>query len=92
MNEVIRFHPDTRLIICGTGPLLDELKGVARSAGVERHVTFAGLIDNSAIAHYCAAADLFVLPRSSKHCRRWRWKRWRPAHRCCRATTLAAWS
>jgi glycosyltransferase involved in cell wall biosynthesis len=62
MNEVIRMHPDTRLVICGTGPLLEELKGVARSAGVERHVTFAGLIDNSAIAHYCAAADLFVLP------------------------------
>ena len=62
MNEVIRFHPDTRLVICGAGPLADELKAVARSAGVERHVTFAGLIDNSAIAHYCAAADLFVLP------------------------------
>ena len=62
MNEVIRFHPDTRLVICGTGPMLNELKDVARSAGVERHVTFAGLIDNSAVAHYCAAADLFVLP------------------------------
>jgi glycosyltransferase involved in cell wall biosynthesis len=62
MNEVIRFHPDIRLIICGTGPLLNELKGVARSAGVERHVSFTGLIDNAAIAHYCAAADLFVLP------------------------------
>ena len=62
MNEVIRFHPDTRLVICGTGPMLDELKDAARSSGVERHVTFAGLIDNSAIAHYCAAADLFVLP------------------------------
>ena len=62
MNEVIRLHPDTRLVICGTGPLLDELKSVARSAGVERHVTFAGMIDNRAIARYCAAADLFVLP------------------------------
>lgn len=62
MNEVIRFHPDTRLVICGTGPLLEELKDVARGAGVERHVSFAGLIDNEAIAHYCAAADLFVLP------------------------------
>src|SRR5829696_1209874 len=62
MNEVIRMHPDTRLVICGTGPMLDELKGTARSAGVERHVTFAGLIDNTAIARYCAAADLFVLP------------------------------
>jgi glycosyltransferase involved in cell wall biosynthesis len=62
MNEVIRLHPDTRLVICGTGALLDDLKSVARSAGVERHVTFAGMIDNSAIARYCAAADLFVLP------------------------------
>ncbi|HJR58837.1 MAG TPA: glycosyltransferase family 4 protein [Vicinamibacterales bacterium] len=62
MNEVIRLHPDTRLVICGAGPMLDELKSVARSAGVERHVTFAGMIDNTAIARYCAAADLFVLP------------------------------
>ena len=25
-------------------------------------MTFAGLLDNSAVARYCAAADLFVLP------------------------------
>ncbi|CAN5491301.1 hypothetical protein BH23ACI1_BH23ACI1_14120 [soil metagenome] len=62
MNEIIRDFPDTRLVICGTGPLLGELKAVARSAGVERHVTFAGLIDNAVVAQYCAAADLFVLP------------------------------
>jgi glycosyltransferase involved in cell wall biosynthesis len=62
MNEIIREHPDTRLVICGTGHLLDELKGIARSAGVERHVTFAGLVDNTMVARYCAAADLFVLP------------------------------
>jgi glycosyltransferase involved in cell wall biosynthesis len=62
MNEVIRFHPDTRLVICGGGPMLEELKDVARSAGVERHVVFAGNVDNAAIAHYCAAADLFILP------------------------------
>ena len=62
MNEVIRFHPDTRLIICGGGPMLEELKDVARSSGVERHVFFAGVVDNAAIAHYCAASDLFILP------------------------------
>lgn len=62
MSEVVRFHPDTRLVICGTGALLDELKAVARSAGVERHVVFAGLVDNAKVAAYCAAADLFVLP------------------------------
>ena len=62
MNEVIRTHPDTRLVICGTGALLGELQATARSAGVERHVTFAGLVDNAVVARYCTAADLFVLP------------------------------
>jgi glycosyltransferase involved in cell wall biosynthesis len=62
MTDVVHVHPDTRLVICGAGALLDELKGVARSAGVERHVDFTGLVDNIAIARYCAAADLFVLP------------------------------
>lgn len=62
MNEIVRVHPDTRLVICGTGPLLGELQAAARSAGVERHVTFAGLIDNAVVSRYVTAADLFVLP------------------------------
>jgi glycosyltransferase involved in cell wall biosynthesis len=61
MNEVVRVHPDTRLVICGTGPLMSDLQAQARSAGVERHLTFAGLVDNSVVARYVAAADLFVL-------------------------------
>jgi glycosyltransferase involved in cell wall biosynthesis len=61
MNEVVRVHPDTRLVICGTGPLMNDLQAQARSAGVERHLTFAGLVDNSVVARYVAAADLFVL-------------------------------
>ena len=55
-GEVVRTHPDTRLIICGTGPLLDELKVIARTNGVEGHVTFAGLVDNQTIARFDAAA------------------------------------
>ena len=62
MMDVVHAHPDTRLVICGTGPLRDELQAAARSAGVERHVDFTGLVDNVAIGRYCAAADLFVLP------------------------------
>jgi len=62
MMDVVHAHPDTRLVICGTGQLREELQSAARSAGVERHVDFAGLVDNVAIARYCAAADLFVLP------------------------------
>ena len=62
MTDVVHAHPDTRLVICGTGSLRPELEAAARSAGVARHVDFTGLIDNVAIARYCAAADLFVLP------------------------------
>jgi glycosyltransferase involved in cell wall biosynthesis len=62
MTDVVRAHPDTRLVICGTGALLDELRSLARSCNVERHVSFPGLVDNATIARYCAAADLFVLP------------------------------
>jgi len=62
MMDVVHAHPDTRLVICGAGPLRDELQAAARAAGVERHVDFTGLVDNVAIARYCAAADLFVLP------------------------------
>jgi glycosyltransferase involved in cell wall biosynthesis len=62
LGEVVRVHPDTRLVVCGTGPLHAELVAFARAAGVERHVTFAGLVDNTTVARYCAAADLFLLP------------------------------
>jgi glycosyltransferase involved in cell wall biosynthesis len=62
MAEIVGEYPDTHLVICGTGALLPELRALARSTGVERHVTFAGLVDNALVARYCAAADLFVLP------------------------------
>ena len=68
LGEVVRTHPDTRLVICGTGPLLDELKSVARTSGVEAHVTFAGLVTNQTIAQYDAAADVFVLPSQLEAC------------------------
>ena len=62
LPAVLGEHPDTHLVICGTGAQLPELQAAARSAGVERQVTFAGLLDNAVVARYCAAADLFVLP------------------------------
>ncbi len=68
LAEVIRTHPDTRLVICGTGPLLAELNDVARANGVHGHVTFAGLVDNQMIARYDAAADAFVLPSLLEAC------------------------
>jgi glycosyltransferase involved in cell wall biosynthesis len=65
---VLRAHPDTRLVICGTGQLADQLSLLAQSLGVSQHVTFTGLIDNTRVAQYCAAADLFVLPSLLEAC------------------------
>jgi glycosyltransferase involved in cell wall biosynthesis len=62
MPRILADHGDARLVICGAGALRSELEAAARKAGVDRHVTFAGLVDNTLVARYCAAADLFVLP------------------------------
>ncbi len=62
MPEVLRTHPDTRVVICGTGPLRDQLLARARELGVEGRLTLTGLVDNRTVARYQEAADLFVLP------------------------------
>jgi glycosyltransferase involved in cell wall biosynthesis len=62
MPDVLRAHPDTRLVICGTGPLRDELLARAQDIGVAANLTLTGLIDNRTVARYQEAADLFVLP------------------------------
>ena len=54
--------PTRASVICGTGPLRDELLARARELGVERHLTLTGLVDNRIVARYQEAADLFVLP------------------------------
>lgn len=62
MPQVMARHPDVHLRICGTGPLVDELRGLAAQLGAGSHVTFAGLVDNLDVARDVAAADVFVLP------------------------------
>jgi glycosyltransferase involved in cell wall biosynthesis len=57
-----RGRADARLVICGTGPLRDDLERQARDAGIASRVTFTGLIANDRVARYAAVADLFVLP------------------------------
>ena len=62
MPAIVREHPGTHLVVCGAGALREQLEAGARAARIDRHVTFAGLVDNALVARYCAAADLFVLP------------------------------
>jgi glycosyltransferase involved in cell wall biosynthesis len=68
MPAIVSVHPDTLLVICGTGPLVDELGDAVRHLGLERHVRLAGLVDNATVAVYNRAADLFVLPSRLEAC------------------------
>ncbi|MEW5984948.1 MAG: glycosyltransferase family 4 protein [Acidobacteriota bacterium] len=62
MPTVLRRHPDTRLFVCGAGPLRDQLEQLARQLGISSQVTFTGLVDNTRVSSYYEAADLFILP------------------------------
>lgn len=53
---------DVRLVICGTGPLRQELETLAGARGITGRVTFAGLVPNEVVARYAAVADVFALP------------------------------
>jgi glycosyltransferase involved in cell wall biosynthesis len=68
MPAIVSAHPDTLLVICGTGPLEGELVESVRQLGLGRHVRLAGLVDNSTVAVYNRAADLFVLPSRLEAC------------------------
>lgn len=68
MPTIVAAHPDTLLVVCGTGPLEAELAAAARRLGVEKHVRLAGLVDNATVATYNRAASLFVLPSRLEAC------------------------
>jgi glycosyltransferase involved in cell wall biosynthesis len=68
MPDIVHAVPDTHLVICGTGPLLGDLRARARELGVADQITFAGLVENARVAEFDAAADLFVLPSLLEAC------------------------
>ena len=54
------------LLLIGDGPLRGHLQGIARECGNSGRVFFAGKIDNSQIANYLSAADVFAMPSISR--------------------------
>lgn len=56
--------PDARLIIVGSGELMEELKQLAQSIGVADRVTFAGQRKSDELKYFFSAADVMVLASS----------------------------
>jgi glycosyltransferase involved in cell wall biosynthesis len=54
--------PDVLAVVAGTGGQAADLQRLVRERGLERHVAFAGKIDDRRLALYYRAADCSVVP------------------------------
>lgn len=55
-------YQDARLLIAGDGPLLGELKNLARQLGCGRKIEFTGKIPHSQVPALLNQMDIFVMP------------------------------
>ena len=62
--EALCSLPDVSLVIVGSGHMLDELQSLARLAGVDARVRFAGALGQEELLLYYNAADALVLASS----------------------------
>ena len=60
MSRVVGLVPRARLLIAGTGPLLDEYRHMTRDLNIEDHVIFLGRCDT--MPEFYASLDAFLLP------------------------------
>jgi glycosyltransferase involved in cell wall biosynthesis len=58
--------PETQLLLVGSGPLSEILKGQVNADGLEGAVHFAGSIPHEVLPSYYAAADAFTFPSVSE--------------------------
>lgn len=66
MPEVLRQHPDARLLIVGVGPLKRELETLAEKLGVSEQVIFAGKVSFEDLPAYYNAATVFAMPARTR--------------------------
>ena len=62
MPKVIKKHSNTHLMIAGGGHLRTKLEKLAQNLGVEKNITFLGLVSDEDKIHAYNASDVFILP------------------------------
>ncbi len=60
--EIIKKYQNTHVMIVGAGHLRTKLEKLTRNLGVEKHITFLGLVSEEDKIHAYNASDIFVLP------------------------------
>lgn len=64
-SEVYKSYPDIRLILVGRGDLIEDLKSLARSLGVEHQVMFTGGVTDEDLSTILSYAHLFSMVTES---------------------------
>jgi glycosyltransferase involved in cell wall biosynthesis len=65
---VHRLHPDTRLLIVGSGETEGQLKALVQSMGLDDSVLFTGYVPHSEVFQHIAAMDICLLPNTNWYC------------------------
>lgn len=62
MPAIVAAMPEVLLVIGGQGPLRDALEAKVANSGLGRNVQFLGFIEETALPHVYAAADINLVP------------------------------
>jgi glycosyltransferase involved in cell wall biosynthesis len=60
--HIIATHPKSHIMIVGDGHLRQKLEALVDRLGIQKHVTFLGLVSDEDRLHAYNASDIFVLP------------------------------
>ena len=62
MPKILNGYHDTKLVICGKGGMIDELKAQVKALGISQKVYFAGYMQGKDVQKMYKAADISVFP------------------------------
>lgn len=57
-SKVLDRYPNTKLILCGNGPLRDQLETLVKNLGIEKAVLFTGNVSN--VQDYLSVSDVYL--------------------------------
>lgn len=62
MPKILNGYRDSKLVVCGKGAMIDELKAQANAMGIGNKVYFAGYMNGKDVQRMYKAADIAVFP------------------------------
>ena len=62
MPKILNGYRDSKLVVCGKGAMIDELKAQANAMGIGNKVYFAGYMNGKDVQKMYKAADIAVFP------------------------------